>query len=95
MLISEVPMYQCDAVVRRSDALQQTVENKRVKKARINRNEAEHHKITQAQEIEIAVDGNVVMVAFEIDNTIADGCLYLASSHGLPMYADVTIKAAG
>jgi len=95
MLISEVPMYQCDAVVRRSTALQQTTENERAKQVRINSNEAERYNITQAQDIEIAVDGNVLTVAFEIDNTIADGCIYLASSHGLPMYADVTIKAVG
>ncbi|NQY26704.1 MAG: NADH-quinone oxidoreductase subunit G [Piscirickettsiaceae bacterium] len=79
MLISEVPAYQCDAVTRRSEALQRTVENQRAKYARMNSNEAEKHDVTQAEFIVITLGDNSIEMPFEIDNNIADGCIYVAA----------------
>ncbi|MDO7666847.1 MAG: molybdopterin-dependent oxidoreductase, partial [Pseudomonadota bacterium] len=78
MAISEVPMYQTDAVVRRSEPLQQTPENKRASLARMNSKEAEKHKLSEAKMIKVTQDHNHLIVAFEIDDAIADGCIYLA-----------------
>ncbi len=79
MLISEVPAYQCDAVTRRSDALQITIENQRVNTVRMNSNEAEKHNVSQAELIVITQGDNSVEMPFEIDNSIADGCIYVAA----------------
>ena len=79
MAISEVPMYQIDSVVRRSKALQQTPENKKAAIARMNSAEAAKHAIDQADNIVVNQGDNTVTMAFEIDNSIADGCIYLAA----------------
>ena len=79
MAISEVPMYQIDAVVRRSDPLQQTPENKRALLARMNSKEAEKHKLSKAKMIKVTQDDNHLILAFEIDDAIADSCIYLAA----------------
>jgi len=96
--ISEIPMYQTDAVVRRSSALQQTAENQQASVARMNEAEAEKQGVSQAKVISITQGENSISSAFEIDNTIADGCIYLAagidetSAFGA-MFAHVSVKA--
>ena len=79
MAISEVPMYQTDAVVRRSEPLQQTPENKRASLARMNSKEAEKHKLSEAKMIKVTQNDNHLIMAFEIDDAIADSCIYLAA----------------
>ncbi|NQZ54298.1 MAG: NADH-quinone oxidoreductase subunit G [Piscirickettsiaceae bacterium] len=79
MAVSEVPSYQSDAIVRRSSALLQTAENQKSAIARMNANEAEKQGIKQAEFITVTQDDNTVQMIFEIDNTIADGCIYLAT----------------
>jgi len=82
-LISEVPMYQADSVVRRSMALQNTAENKRATIAKMNKTEAEKQDVINADELVITSNStsklNTVTMAFEIDDSIADGCIYIAS----------------
>ena len=98
MTISEVPMYQGDAIVRRSTALQQTAENQRASVARMNASEADIHGMSDADNIVVTQADNSIEMAFEIDNSIADGCLYLAagteqtSSLGA-LFSDVTVQA--
>lgn len=79
MLISEVPMYQVDAVVRRSSALQQTADNQMASIARMNKDEAEKQGVREANIISITQGENQITMPFEIDNNIADGCIYLAA----------------
>jgi NADH-quinone oxidoreductase subunit G len=79
MAISEVPMYQTDSVVRRSEALQQTPENRKASIARMNTNEADKHNVSHTENIKVSQGDNTVTVAFEIDDAIADGCIYLAA----------------
>lgn len=79
MAISEVPMYQTDAVVRRSSALQQTPENQRVTLARMNSKETQKHGLSEAKMIQVTQDVNHLNMAFEIDDAIADGCIYIAA----------------
>lgn len=78
MAISEVPMYQTDSIVRRSEPLQQTPENKRASLARMNSKEAEIHKVSEAKMIKVTQDDSHLVVEFEIDDAIADSCIYLA-----------------
>lgn len=97
MAISEVPMYQSDAVVRRSDALQQTPENQRVTLARMNRLEAEKYGVDQAEIITVTQGDNHLNMAFEIDDTIADSCIYIAAGIAETSmlgacFADVQVK---
>ena len=97
MAISEVPMYQSDAVVRRSDALQQTPENQRVTLARMNRLEAEKYGVDQAEIITITQGANHLNMAFEIDDTVADSCIYIAAGIAETSmlgacFADVQVK---
>ena len=79
MLVSEVPAYQCDSVTRRSSALQNTVENHRVNTARMNSNEAEKQGVNQANTITISQAEQSIVLPLEIDDTIADGCIYVAA----------------
>ena len=79
MTISEVPMYQSDAVVRRSSALQLTPENQRASLARMNSKEAEKYGVSDAEIITV-IQGEIHLnMAFEIDDAIADACIYLAA----------------
>jgi len=79
MLISEVPMYQTDAVLRRSSALQQTPENQQAKIARMNRVDADKFGVNEAKSIEIMQDSNSIIMPLVIDDAIAQGCIYLAA----------------
>ena len=79
MAISEVPMYQTDAVVRRSDALQQTPENQRASLVRLNSKEAEKYGLSGAKRIKVIQGDNHLNVAFEVDEAITDNCIYLAA----------------
>ncbi|MFW5450302.1 MAG: NADH-quinone oxidoreductase subunit NuoG [Methylophagaceae bacterium] len=79
MAISEVPMYQSDAIVRRSSALQQTPENQQAIVARMNAKEADKHNVSEAERITINQGHSTVNMPFEIDNSIADDCIYLAT----------------
>lgn len=79
MAISEVPMYQTDAVVRRSEPLQNTPENKRASLARMNSKEAKKYKLSEAKMIKVTEGDNHLIMAFEIDDAIADSCIYIAA----------------
>jgi len=79
MLISEIPMYQIDPVVRRSSALQVTEENQQASLARMNEAEAEKQGVSECSEIEIQQGDNRIVMPLSIDNTIADNCIYLAA----------------
>jgi len=98
MTISEIPMYQVDSVVRRSKALQETAENQTVSVARMNAAEAEKQSVSQAETLLITQDNNSITMAFEIDNDIADNCIYIAaginetSALGA-MFSNVTVQA--
>jgi len=98
MTISEIPMYQTDAIVRRSSALQGTAENQAASIARMNMAEAEKQGVSEAKGIAITLGDNTISMPFAIDNDIADGCIYLAagiaetSTLGA-MFANVTVEA--
>lgn len=79
MTISEVPAYQIDSVVRRSEALQKTPENQQSLIAKMNADEVEKQGVTNAEFINITQHDQTITMAFEIDNAIADSCLYLAA----------------
>jgi len=93
MLVSEVPMYQVDAVVRRSEALQQTPDNQQASLARMNSVEAEKQGVTEAENITITCGDLSLTVSFKLDNDIANGCVYLATSQLFGAdFANVTIS---
>jgi NADH-quinone oxidoreductase subunit G len=73
-VISEVPMYQTDATLRRSAALQQTTENQRACAIRLCRVDAEKLKLNE--QIEIALSDGVSL-PLVIDDAIAEGCIYI------------------
>ena len=79
MLISEIPMYQTDSVVRRSNALQVTTENKHASVVRMNESEAQKHGVSDYDKVEIQQGDNLVVMPLVLDNTIADNCVYLAA----------------
>ncbi|NOQ81498.1 MAG: NADH-quinone oxidoreductase subunit G [Methylophaga sp.] len=97
MSISEIPMYQTDAIVRRSSALQETADNQAASIARMNMAEAEKQGVSEAKGISITQADNTISMPFEIDDDIADGCIYLAagiietSTLG-EMFANVTVQ---
>ncbi|MCK5921689.1 MAG: molybdopterin-dependent oxidoreductase, partial [Methylococcales bacterium] len=76
--IAEVPSYQIDSLTRRSDALQATPENQHANIARMNTAEATRQGVEKSERIAVTQGAASVTVAFELDDAIADGCLYLA-----------------
>jgi NADH-quinone oxidoreductase subunit G len=84
-VISEVPMYQTDSVVRRSSALAQTVENQAALIAKMNMMEAENQGLSKANSVMVSEGGQSVTMAFEIDDAIADGCVHMPT--GVPEMA--------
>jgi len=84
-IISEVPMYQTDSVVRRSSALAQTVENQAALIAKVNEAEAEKRGLSTADSVLLCQGEQNVIMAFEVDNAIADGCIHMPT--GVPEMA--------
>lgn len=80
MMISEVPMYRTDALLRHSEALQKTPETQRIQFARINRKEAEKHGLNHQTPLTLTQQDSVVRLPLEIDDSIADGCVYVATT---------------
>ena len=98
-MISEVPMYQIDSVVRRSSALAQTVENQDAFVAAMNLVEASQLGVSQAQRIVVTNDNRSVELAFKVDDTIADGCLHMPTgivemSDFAPAFSSVSVCVA-
>ena len=79
MAISEVPMYQVDALVRRSDSLQQTPDNQKSKVAKMNKGEAARYGLSDQNTITVNQATRSLTLPFEIDEDIADDCIYLAT----------------
>jgi NADH-quinone oxidoreductase subunit G len=75
-------------VVRRSEALQATPENQHSSMARMNAAEANKHGVSKVEFIKIRHGEQAITMAFEIDNNIADGCLYLAAGTAQTRYLD-------
>jgi len=100
MLLSEVPMYGTDSLVRHSKALQQTPESRSNGFARINAKEAEQRGLDPQHEVVISQDDRQVTVPLEIDDNIADGCIYLAAATPISaqlgsLFSQVQITQAG
>ncbi len=100
MLISEVPMYNTDSLLRHSEALQQTPESRHNGFARINSKEAEQRGLDPQHEVVISQDDRQVTVPLEIDDDIADGCIYLAAATPISaqlgsLFSQVQVRQAG
>jgi len=80
MLISEVPMYRTDSLLRHSNALQQTPENKANDVARMNQKEADKRRVSHQLPVTIKQGENQISLPLEIDDAIADGCIYVAAA---------------
>ena len=80
MMISEVPMYRTDALLRHSEALQKTPETQRIQFARINRKEAAKHNLNHQTPLTLTQQDSVIRLPLEIDDNIADGCVYVAAT---------------
>ena len=81
-VISEVPMYQTDSIVRRSSALANTIENKAAIIAKMNMSEAEKHGLINSNSVVVCQDKRRVTMDFAVDNSIADGCIHMPA--GVP-----------
>lgn len=99
MLISEVPMYRTDSLLRHSQALQQTPENRACEFARINQDEADKRGLDSQHPVVISHGERRITLPLEIDNNIADGCIYVAAATGFgaelgAMFAEVQVSGA-
>ena len=93
-------MYGTDSLVRHSKALQQTPESRSNGFARINAKEAEQRGLDPQHEVVISQDDRQVTVPLEIDDNIADGCIYLAAATPISaqlgsLFSQVQITQAG
>jgi NADH-quinone oxidoreductase subunit G len=92
MAISEVPMYRVDALVRRSEALQQTPENLKSGIAKMNSLEAEKYHLSTANTVTVKHNGTSVTLPFERDDAIANGCIYLATGMNITRQLGATFE---
>jgi len=100
MLISEVPMYRTDSLLRHSVALQNTPETKACQFARMNQAEADKRGLDTQCEVVIAQEDRQIRLPLRIDNDIADGCIYIAAATAFSaslgsMFGQVTVSNAG
>ena len=98
-MISEVPMYQIDSVVRRSHALAETVENQGAFVAAINSTEASQLGLSQAQRVVVTSDNQSIELAFSVDDAIADDCIHMPTgivemSDFAPAFSSVSVSVA-
>ena len=89
-------MYRTDSIVRRSSALQLTPENQKSQLARMNSQEAEKQGVIAGPIVISSADNKASMI-LEIDDNIADACIYLATAidSTIPLgnsFADVSIN---
>jgi NADH-quinone oxidoreductase subunit G len=99
-MISEVPMYQIDSVVRRSSALAQTVENQNAFVAAMNSTQASQLSISEAERVVVTNGNHSVELAFKVDDTIADGCVHMPTgivemSDFPPAFSPVSVSVVG
>ena len=100
MLISEVPMYRTDSLLRHSSALQQTPEMLACMQARMNSNEARKRGLDPQHLVSVRCEDREARLPLEIDDDIADGCIYVAATTEAAlnlgaMYAQVNVSSAG
>jgi NADH-quinone oxidoreductase subunit G len=100
MLISEVPMYRTDSLLRHSPALQNTPETKACQFARINQAEADKRGLDQQHEVVITQDDREIRLPLQIDDDLANGCIYVAAATDIgaslgQMFGQVTVTSAG
>jgi NADH-quinone oxidoreductase subunit G len=100
MLVSEVPMYRTDSLLRHSPALQNTPETKTCQFARINQTEADKHGLDPQREVVITQGERHITLPLQIDDDIADGCIYVAAATDFAvtlgqMFGQVTVSLSG
>jgi NADH-quinone oxidoreductase subunit G len=100
MLISEVPMYATDSLLRHSEALQKTPVSKASLVARINPAEAEKRGLDSQHLVQISQGEQQITLPLELDEQIADGCIYLAAATEFSaqlgdMFAEVQVSQVG
>ncbi len=79
--VGDVPIYAADGLVRRADALQETVDAESLS-IRLNVGEAERRGLRGADQAVVAQDGASVKLPVAIDPRVPDGCVWLAA--GVP-----------
>lgn len=75
--VADMPIYAVDAVVRRAEALQKTVQATVAKVARINSATAAAQGLGDADKVEAGQSGTSCVVALEVDDRVADGVVWL------------------
>jgi NADH-quinone oxidoreductase subunit G len=80
MLISEVPIYGGDNLVRHSPALQQTPETQLTQVARLHPTDAAQYGISSEARIRVKQGEYHCVLSVQVDSQIASGCLYLAAT---------------
>lgn len=83
--IAECPIYCVDAVVRRSEALQQTTDAQlaNARAARINSALAKKLKLEDGQSVSAVQGEHSAELSISIDDSIADNCVYIAAGTAL------------
>lgn len=77
--IAEVFIYGTDGLVRRSKALQESPDGQAARRVYINSIDADRLGLSSAKLIEVSQGDGKVTLPFMIDNTVAEGCLRLAT----------------
>lgn len=73
----EQSIYAVDALVRRAASLQNTADGKARRLAIVNQSTAQQAGIAEAARVQLTQDGVAVTLALQIDDTVADNCIWL------------------
>ncbi len=79
-LISEVPIYRTDSLVRHSNALQLTPENQFLDTVRLHPRLAQQYQLTQGASVQIRQGAYTASATVLLDERIADNMVYLAAA---------------
>lgn len=82
-VISEVPIYRGDSLVRHSQALQLTPENQFLDTVRMTSHTAKQHDFQQGEMIQIQQNASTVMATVLIDDQVAENMIYLSAASPL------------
>ena len=76
--LGDAPIYAIDALVRRATALQKTTDAMQ-SAARMNSKQAQASGVLQAKKIKVIQDGGYAYLPITVDESIPDGCVWIAS----------------
>ncbi|MBL4851556.1 MAG: NADH-quinone oxidoreductase subunit G, partial [Gammaproteobacteria bacterium] len=76
-IVSDIPIYAVDATVRRSQALQDTIDAKNSQLVGMNSRCAEKYGLSNADQVHLSTSGTEISLPLQINERVPDDCVYI------------------